>query len=83
MRTCILCGKQTLGSVGAAGIKWPMICQACKDIEDRALKVTIESGCAGVKQTVQAIDEDCAEGDIQVRFMTGEFTPADIIGDTK
>jgi hypothetical protein len=36
MKDCILCGKETLGSVGAAGIKWSCICQPCKDKEDKA-----------------------------------------------
>jgi len=34
MKKCILCGIMTEGSVGAAGIKWSMLCQKCKDIED-------------------------------------------------
>jgi hypothetical protein len=34
---CLLCGKPTTGSVGAAGIKWPNVCQPCKDEEDAAL----------------------------------------------
>lgn len=33
----MLCGKETNGSIGAAGIKWPNICQPCKDKEDKAL----------------------------------------------
>ena len=37
MRHCMLCGKLSNGSVGAAGLKWSMICQPCKDIEDQAL----------------------------------------------
>ncbi len=37
MGKCVLCGIQTSGSVGAAGIKWSNICQPCKDIEDTAL----------------------------------------------
>lgn len=37
MSKCILCGKQTEGSVGAAGLKWSCICQPCKDAEDKAL----------------------------------------------
>ena len=37
LRDCILCGKQTEGSVGAAGYKWSCICQPCKDKEDNAL----------------------------------------------
>jgi len=34
---CLICGKDTEGSIGAAGIKWPNICQSCKDQEDKAL----------------------------------------------
>ena len=37
MKPCILCDELTFGSVGAAGLKWSMICQPCKDIEDQAL----------------------------------------------
>ena len=41
MKKCILCGKLTEGSVGAAGIKWSIICQPCKDKEDKALEATL------------------------------------------
>lgn len=37
MQRCILCGTDTAGSVGAAGIHWDCICQPCKDREDKAL----------------------------------------------
>lgn len=37
MKNCILCGKQTEGSIGAAGFRWSIICQPCKDSEDKAL----------------------------------------------
>jgi hypothetical protein len=37
MKNCILCGKPTEGSVGAAGLIWRMICQPCKNEEDMAL----------------------------------------------
>ncbi len=37
MKKCILCGNETFGSVGAAGIKWAVICQPCKNAEDKAL----------------------------------------------
>jgi len=37
MRKCILCGQETKGSIGAARIKWTIICQPCKDREDKAL----------------------------------------------
>ena len=39
---CILCGKETNGSIGAAGIKWKSICQECKDKEDNALANKIQ-----------------------------------------
>ena len=38
MKNCILCGKQTNGSVGVSGIKWSMLCQDCKDKEDAKLE---------------------------------------------
>jgi len=34
---CIICGKDTSGSIGRAGIKWSMICQECKDKADNDL----------------------------------------------
>jgi hypothetical protein len=37
MNICKVCGKQTYGSVGAAGMKWQNICQSCKDEQDNAL----------------------------------------------
>ena len=37
MTSCSLCGDQTSGSTGAAGIRWPSICQRCKDAEDEAI----------------------------------------------
>lgn len=42
MKTCMLCGKETEGSVGVAGIKWSTICQPCKDREDKALLERVE-----------------------------------------
>jgi hypothetical protein len=42
MNTCLECGKETSGSIGAAGIKWERICQECKDIADKALKNQVE-----------------------------------------
>ena len=41
MKKCILCGKPTAGSVGAAGLRWSFICQSCKDTEDKALEQRI------------------------------------------
>jgi len=37
MKSCIICGTQTNGSIGVAGIRWSCICQECKDMEDRIL----------------------------------------------
>ena len=42
MKTCLLCGKSTQGSIGAAGYFWPFICQPCKDEEDKALRDRLE-----------------------------------------
>jgi len=36
-QTCKLCGDETHGATGAAGIFWPWLCQQCKDAEDAAL----------------------------------------------
>ena len=43
MRKCILCGEDTNGSIGKAGIRWSIICQECKDIEDNVLESKIRS----------------------------------------
>ena len=37
MKTCILCGDLTTGSIGAAGLRWKVICQPCKNREDAFL----------------------------------------------
>lgn len=42
MKKCILCGCETEGSVGAAGIKWSCICQTCKDKEDKVALEKLE-----------------------------------------
>jgi hypothetical protein len=56
MRSCILCGKETNGSVGAAGYKWPNICQPCKDSEDDALRSQIASQSKAVAQFWDMLD---------------------------
>jgi len=43
MKHCLLCNCETQGSTGAAGIKWSMICQECKDKEDKALETRVIS----------------------------------------
>jgi hypothetical protein len=43
-KACKLCGQQTLGSVGAAGIKWSFICPPCKrQVDGEALARTMAS----------------------------------------
>ena len=42
MKTCIICGKETLGSIGKAGIGWSFICQPCKDSEDSLLETRLK-----------------------------------------
>ena len=37
MKTCLICGKLTEGSVGVANLRWSRLCQPCKDAEDKAL----------------------------------------------
>jgi len=51
MTNCILCNKETEGSVGAAGIKWSCICQSCKDIEDKILLTKL----MGMDKVIEAI----------------------------
>lgn len=41
MQPCMICGQLTEGSVGAAGIRWPNLCQPCKDEEDRLVLVQV------------------------------------------
>lgn len=55
-KKCILCGKETTGSIGRAGIKWPMICQPCKDIEDEALLRQVERSVLPLKKLIDGID---------------------------
>lgn len=43
LRYCKLCGCLTTGSVGAAGLRWPFLCQPCKDREDGALAEYVEA----------------------------------------
>lgn len=40
-KACVLCGQPTTGSIGAAGLRWTIVCQSCKDEEDESLRVTM------------------------------------------
>ena len=37
LSTCHECGRRMEGSIGAAGLFWPTLCQECKDGADAAL----------------------------------------------
>jgi len=54
---CIICGKETEGSIGRAGIRWSCICQPCKDREDEALKRSLEA----VKNFANFVSDSCQE----------------------
>ncbi len=56
-----------------------------KDIIDFAGSdnVNYKKFCDGVKKIVKRIDDECDEGDRQVRLITDKFTPEDIIQETK
>ena len=45
---CLLCGEVTTGSVGKAGIHWPMICQPCKDKSDKELESLVKANVAAM-----------------------------------
>ena len=53
-RPCKLCGSPTTGSIGAAGIPWPLICQPCKDEEDTALAERVKTVNAAVRLVEKA-----------------------------
>ena len=54
MKTCILCGIPTTGSIGAAGLRWSFICQPCKDVEDELLRRKIEAQAKTLDMVVHA-----------------------------
>lgn len=54
---CILCGKETEGSIGRAGIKWSMICQTCKDREDDALSRQLDMSGQAIKKLINGLDD--------------------------
>lgn len=53
---CKLCGEPTTGSTGAAGIRWPFLCQPCKDSEDAALLASLRS--AAVTRALATTDAE-------------------------
>lgn len=56
-KRCILCDEPTLGSIGAAGIRWPMVCQPCKDREDQTLARQLDH----TAQTINFVSTAAAE----------------------
>lgn len=56
-KKCILCGKETTGSIGRAGIKWSMICQPCKDREDDALSRQLDASGQAIKKLINGLDD--------------------------
>ena len=56
MKKCILCGEMTEGSIGAAGIRWSIICQTCKDREDTELARLVASVTKGVDMICDALN---------------------------
>ena len=62
MKPCILCGKQTEGSIGAAGYFWSFICQPCKDKEDNDLAVRLEVMSRTLKRVTESFCQEEAEG---------------------
>lgn len=52
---CKLCGVPTTGSVGAAGLRWPFLCQACKDSEDAALAHMITAQARCLKTVIELL----------------------------
>ena len=56
MRKCLLCGEQTNGSIGAAGIVWHNLCQPCKDKEDNALLQKIEYQTKCLKLVTESLE---------------------------
>lgn len=52
---CVLCGDETKGSIGAAGIRWPNICQVCKDLEDDFLRRQVQAQAQVLKEVFNEI----------------------------
>lgn len=62
MKKCMLCGQMTSGSVGAAGIRWSIICQPCKDREDDLLMARVKAEAKALDKLVEAIAKEANNG---------------------
>lgn len=58
MAVCRLCGAETEGSYGAAGLFWPAICQRCKDQEDAIIASEITTLAWGINHVYDEDFED-------------------------
>jgi len=75
LRKCVECGTMTAGSVGAAGIKWPMLCQDCKDTADAAALMSARRH-ARVADAIFRDDGDAFPGSLPLEPFDG-VSPAD------
>jgi len=80
MLNCKLCGVKTKGSTGAAGIKWPFICQPCKDKEDQALLRRVKHAAKILDLAATTKGESYAESKsedqhVKVFSMQGQVDP--------
>jgi len=55
---CMLCTKPTTGSIGAAGIRWSMICQPCKDAEDKAAEAMSIASIKATRASMMLLNPD-------------------------
>lgn len=53
---CLICRKDTEGSVGAAGLKWRNLCQPCKDREDNMGLASLKALSTGVGLALKALE---------------------------
>lgn len=81
METCILCKKQTEGSVGAAGIKWSRVCQPCKDLEDKALAQRVDTLAKTLIALSKPYEEEIQSINYMVDLNTFRNDPDRLIGE--
>ena len=55
MKTCLICGNLTSGSIGAAGIKLNFICPDCRAVEDDLLLKKVERTIRVVKEVEKVL----------------------------
>jgi hypothetical protein len=55
--TCSLCGRETNGAIGATGLRWPNLCQRCKDLEDHREEEYVGAVASAVDYAYQSLIE--------------------------